>query len=728
MLPLVRQMRGLGTLPSRYHRHSHPHRSLISSSFKLTEETADSRDTFGRLAMKHKQAHSRDKESASIDLSKSYRGALKPLTEASEFSQESMLEKWHKFKSVQDQENPETLRRSGGQQDDAEEDYHLFLANRSVRSQGQETPQNKKLHKKVIKSAADTYGGVGPPRESPEGEVFGHLTPKYEVPEDDDGGDLREEKYQDAKLGRRHRPQFYGMRMKQLCRERKLAEAIKILEDEMPAAAVKPNDFCYQVLINACGRAGYTKKAFQLYNQMKKRGLKVQPVAYTGLFNACANSPWPDTDGLQRAKHLRTELIGKGYLFNQIISHAMIKAFGRCGDIGTAFLVVDEMVQDGLLVTTETLNFLLQACITDKEAGFRHAVKVWRKMRELKLQPDIYSYNLLTYVIKDCGAGDHSLTSSLLEDDGDLHNPGIKGSQRKKQLPGPEPLVLKEPLHAHESHAVNVPEDTVVSSSEKDISVQRLDNTAGESVLPNILGKKMTAGNVVALGALDNPQDRLVLLGGPTGILRQMVKDRVTPDLKTFTQLLDSLPPDTQAEEALVESMKNVGLEPDTQFFNMLIKRRNFRRDTEAAQEVLTLMQEHHLVPDLITYGCLALGCHNTHSARQLLKDMDATQFRPSLEIMASLVKNSLVKQDYAFTAAVLKEMQQRGTTPNDFLLSQLEQARTRARKTLLLKHDGSAKNQERRKRSAELFLAAYKMWLMGSQVQLPEHPWAQYQ
>lgn len=47
-----------------------------------------------------------------------------------------------------------------------------------------------------------------------------------------------------------------------------LAEAIKILEEEMPSVGAKPNDFCYQVLINACGRAGYTKKAFQLYNQV----------------------------------------------------------------------------------------------------------------------------------------------------------------------------------------------------------------------------------------------------------------------------------------------------------------------------------------------------------------------------------------------------------------------------------------------------------------------------
>lgn len=53
---------------------------------------------------------------------------------------------------------------------------------------------------------------------------------------------------------------------------------------------------------------------------------------------------------------------------------------------------------------------------------------------------------------------------------------------------------------------------------------------------------------------------------------------------------------------------------------------------------------------------------------------------------MTSLVKNSLMKQDYAFTVAMMREMQQRGITPDDFLLSLLEQARARARNTLLLK------------------------------------------
>ena len=49
---------------------------------------------------------------------------------------------------------------------------------------------------------------------------------------------------------------------------------------------------------------------------------------------------------------------------------------------------------------------------------------------------------------------------------------------------------------------------------------------------------------------------------------------------------------------------------------------------TPAFQDVIAQMQNYHLLPDLITYGCLALGCHNLHSASQLLKDMDINYFK----------------------------------------------------------------------------------------------------
>jgi pentatricopeptide repeat domain-containing protein 1 len=54
----------------------------------------------------------------------------------------------------------------------------------------------------------------------------------------------------------------------------------------------------------------------------------------------------------------------------------LISAFGRCGDLSTAFTLVDEMAEKKVVISGETFNFLLQACITDKEAGFRHTLLV----------------------------------------------------------------------------------------------------------------------------------------------------------------------------------------------------------------------------------------------------------------------------------------------------------------------------------------------------------------
>lgn len=51
-------------------------------------------------------------------------------------------------------------------------------------------------------------------------------------------------------------------------------------------------------------------------------------------------------------------------------------AFGHCGDITAAVEIMDEMTYDRLPITTESFNFLLQACISLPKDGFTHAVQV----------------------------------------------------------------------------------------------------------------------------------------------------------------------------------------------------------------------------------------------------------------------------------------------------------------------------------------------------------------
>lgn len=261
-----------------------------------------------------------------------------------------------------------------------------------------------------------------PPRESEQEflvrarmdpDLFGE---KLEETEEDEG-DLEEERHIGGQplASQRLSTKQYATLIKRFLQQRKIKEAIDVLEVKMlKEDRVKPENYIYNLILGGCGRVGYTKKAFKLYNDMKKRALTVTAGTYTALFNACANSPWPE-DGLARAKHLYEIMQEKGHTPNDTNYNAMIKAFGRCGDLQMAFALVDQMLEAKLPLRDDTINFLLQSCISDKQAGFRHALLVWKKLTEKRVQPTFYSFNLLLRSVRDCGLGDLEATKEVIE-------------------------------------------------------------------------------------------------------------------------------------------------------------------------------------------------------------------------------------------------------------------------------------------------------------------------
>lgn len=107
---------------------------------------------------------------------------------------------------------------------------------------------------------------------------------------------------------------------------------------------------------------------------MKKMGVGPKPQTYTALFNACANSPWKE-DGLARADNLYRLMLEKGIEPTLITGKAMVKAFAVCGDVRRAFALMDQLSQVYRL-DAEAFSSLLMACVSDKEAGLRHAIQV----------------------------------------------------------------------------------------------------------------------------------------------------------------------------------------------------------------------------------------------------------------------------------------------------------------------------------------------------------------
>ncbi|XP_071481227.1 pentatricopeptide repeat-containing protein 1, mitochondrial-like [Diadema antillarum] len=253
-------------------------------------------------------------------------------------------------------------------------------------------------------------------------QTFGQVSNKFKHKFKPLGTDLIEE-LEEAELGddwvkpevKRHTPIFYGNQMKKLVREGKLSEAIEMLEVTMlKEAKVFPTEFNYNVLIGACGRAGYTDKAFKLFNRMKERGLQPSSVTYTSLFNACSQSPWAKTDGLTRLRKLHQQLLEKSITVNLITHHSMMKAYAKCGDLEMTFKLFRHLLDAGVQLMPKSFSFLFFACAEDKESGFLYAVEAWRQMLKQGIKPDVYIYNLLLRTTRDCGIGDMETANRVL--------------------------------------------------------------------------------------------------------------------------------------------------------------------------------------------------------------------------------------------------------------------------------------------------------------------------
>lgn len=488
-------------------------------------------------------------------------------------------------------------------------------------------------------------------------DVFGEAPLKEPFDEED----LKEEEYLDNPPLRSKRlsTKEYADIIKSFIRTKKVKEALDVLEIKMlKEDRAKPENYIYNLLMGVCGRFGYTKKAFSLFNQMKKRGLKVHPGAYTALFNACANSPWPMTDGLSRARHLREIMLEKRYEPNDTNYNAMIKAFGRGGDLETAFSLVDEMQAKGILLKGDTLNFLLQACISDKECGFRHALLVWRKFIEKNITPSIYSYNLLLRCVRDCGLGNLNETQEVIEQilnkeidkltnnsvhlisedlrnvekvDGKLETiekdvetidykihelKGCEFNNRNNFEPkenyfvevqsnftAKELTVTKKNSQKSEKEVNNLRKTNKLISSGKiytddqllNEKILRLNSSQNSTLKsntenrPNLIAKTPRLGNILSLSEVTKPEDRLLLIGGFTGFLENMFENKVTPNVKTFMQLMDTTPNTEAVEKEILGAMRHVNIKPDIDFYNMLIKRRSMRCDYEGAKVLIYL-------------------------------------------------------------------------------------------------------------------------------------------
>ncbi|XP_029802589.1 pentatricopeptide repeat-containing protein 1, mitochondrial isoform X1 [Suricata suricatta] len=558
-----------------------------------------------------------------------------------------------------------------------------------------------------------------------------------------------EERYLEPKpwQGRKNTPYWYFFRCKHLIKEGKLAEALDLFERQMlKDEQLQPLECNYTVLIGGCGRAGYLKKAFRLYNDMKKRDLEPSDATYTALFNVCAESPWKDS-ALQSALKLRQQLHARNFQLNLKTYHALLKMAAVCADLRMCLDVFKEIVQKGHAVTERTFSFLLMGCLQDKKTGFRYALQVWRQMLSLGLQPSQHSYNLLLGVARDCGLGDPEVASALLlrpREETVMLQPLAGGFRARRRARAPvgngmvrldvealekqlflEPSqVLEGPPEPQEARGPNKAQPKVETKTEPD-HMMALTSLAREpspqELETNLLTLGAVSPAVVSFGTVTTPADRLALMGGLEGFLGKMAEHGLRPNIKTLTLLAEVVEPGSPAESSLLNVLDMHQVEADVTFFNTLMRKKSKLGDLEGAKALLPLLAKRGIFPNLHTFCNLAIGCHRPRDGLQLLADMKKSQMTPNTHIYSTLINAALKRLDYTYLIDILKDMRQNRVPVNEVVIRQLEFAaqyppsfdRYKEKNTYLEKIDG--------------FRAYYKQWLKVMPAEETPHPWQKF-
>lgn len=572
-----------------------------------------------------------------------------------------------------------------------------------------------------------------------------NLRLKEQNTEEDEEGELEPKPWR----GPRNTPYWYFFQCKRLIREGKLAEALDLFERQMlKEERLQPLECNYTVLIGGCGRAGYLKKAFRLYNDMKKRDLEPSDATYTALFNVCAESPWKDS-ALQSALKLRQQLQARNFQLNLKTYHALLKMAALCADLRMCLDVFKEIIQKGHVVTEETFSYLLMGCIQDKKTGFRYALQVWRQMLSLGLQPSRHGYNLLLAAARDCGLGDPVVASAVLlrpREETALLQPPARGRRTRRRAQVGADCSLSAKLHVEAlerqlflepSQALEGPQEPEEARAPKqaqsgmETKAEPDHPVALTSVAPepppwgleaNLLTPGAAPLAVVSFGTVSTPADRLALMGGLEGFLGKMAEHGLRPDVKTLTLLAEVVEPGSPAESSLLSVLDAHGVEPDLTFFNTLMKKKSKLGDLEGAKALLPVLAKRGIVPNLQTFCSLAIGCRRPDDGLRLLSDMRESQMSPNTHIYSTLINAAVKKLDYAYLIDILKDMRRNRVPVNEVVIRQLEFAaqyppsfdRYKGKNTYLEKIDG--------------FRAYYKQWLKGMPAEETPHPWQKFQ
>ncbi|KAI9353130.1 hypothetical protein BD770DRAFT_393080 [Pilaira anomala] len=176
-------------------------------------------------------------------------------------------------------------------------------------------------------------------------------------------------------------------------RQNKFKEALEVYKLMKEDETIDMDMYSYGIVMSALVKdlEQSPNSVFELYQEMKDRGIKPDPVVYTSLLSACS----------------------------------------RAQDLDNALALLEEMQEYDVKPNAYTFNSILSIISTMKGASstdLGRASSIWDKMTSMGIRPDIRTYNMYLSIISKLikpvqETEEHTLDSPLWDEDEEQHMP-----------------------------------------------------------------------------------------------------------------------------------------------------------------------------------------------------------------------------------------------------------------------------------------------------------------
>lgn len=560
----------------------------------------------------------------------------------------------------------------------------------------------------------------------------------------------------------------------------RLKHALEAFEEMKSRNKITPTYRDFHSLIYGCAKAGYTERAFELYDEYLKYEKAPSLSMITNLIDACAECPFKDY-GLAKLKWLRDHLkIDINKKLNVVHYNCFIKAYSRLSDKEGVAGVIEEMIQQGIQPQADTFNKLMESCISDRSSGALLALRVYKRMKIYEFRPDIHTYKLLLRAIRDCELGSIELMKktfaelpSMMPLDQKLKYNAKKNAKnnnfvwmpridelknciiadldilKKDEQTSEDPeledckYLSNDPsdgkeLHKSNAEIVVTPEDNVLAirSEFDDLTEDSIDDEP-----PNFLSDDHLSlfwqVDSINVAMISKQFERIKLFGGMRGFLKKMREDGCEPDAKTFSMILGCIEPTEENMMEYLQLSDIYNIKRDLIFYDHLIghicHRYHVKGRLNVALNILEKMQLEHR-PNISTYENLAKGCDNIREANQLLKDLDDCDYVPSKRMIMNFFECAIKTDRFNYLNGLIRECIKRRLEPTKDLVEKLEKLRLKWYPVILKYETNRLKECDRPKWLNESSITNYDafskilpQWLSMVDLDNDDHPWKQF-